>query len=88
MSMTKNHWHDEISMPRHSYSRLASILEISQEELNGLSYEIDEHRSRDGMLYNYFITFYGDHDSEILQKIKGLEEGYYVTLEQIGRAHV
>ncbi|OYQ80861.1 hypothetical protein B9T11_05100 [Wohlfahrtiimonas chitiniclastica] len=81
MSMTKNHWHDEISMPRHSYSRLASILEISQEELNGLSYEIDEHRSRDGMLYNYFITFYGDHDSEILQKIKGLEEGYYVTLE-------
>lgn len=62
-------------------NNLAKILGISQRDLDSLTYDIDEHSSKDGMVYSYFVNFYGDNDPEILKKIKGLEEGYYVTLD-------
>ncbi|WP_148138534.1 hypothetical protein [Wohlfahrtiimonas chitiniclastica] len=64
-----------------SSNNLAKILGISQRDLDSLTYDIDEHRSKDGMLYNHFVNFYGENDPKILRKIKRLEEGSYVTLD-------
>ncbi|MBS7827007.1 hypothetical protein J7624_07590 [Wohlfahrtiimonas chitiniclastica] len=65
-----------------SSNNLAKILGISQRDLNSLIYDISEHSSKDGMIYNYFVNFDSDNnDPKILSKIKGLQDGYYVTLD-------
>jgi hypothetical protein len=55
-------------------SRLASELGITDEELEFLSWEVQENSSDDGLVYSYFLTFYEDGPPGILAKIDGLSE--------------
>lgn len=79
MSSTKNYWHDHIN--NKNYYKLAKLLGISEEDLDQLNYDIDEHRGNSGDLYGYNIMFYEENDPEIMQKIEGLENGNYVSLD-------
>jgi len=61
--------------------KLAGILGISYDELSEIGYEIENNESKDGLLYNYIIEFPDDSNSEILDKINGLEDRKRVWLQ-------
>ncbi|CAA0081429.1 Uncharacterised protein [Zhongshania aliphaticivorans] len=62
------------------YIRLAEILGISWQELQGLDYEINARVSKDGNLYSHNLTFSQENDSYVVKKIKGLSEDWNVEI--------
>jgi len=62
--------------------RLADMLNITYDELNSLSFEIETDQSDDGLIYRYRVEFSDDSPNEILNKIERLEKnGRTVHLE-------
>lgn len=60
---------------------LASHLGISYEELGELSWTIDTNESKDGLIYEYIVTFDESSPAEILEKISGIDlKGRYVYI--------
>ncbi|EKP0260058.1 hypothetical protein JFQ93_001304 [Aeromonas sobria] len=78
MGITKDYWFDRLEIQRNS--RLANLLGITEDELEKISYEIDDNCSKDGMLYEYIVMFDHDNDPTIMNKIDGLTSGGYVSL--------
>ncbi len=64
MGITKEHYCDELER-----SQMAKILEISEEDLLKVNWEIVESRSDDGLVYCYFCYFSDDSDADVLDKI-------------------
>lgn len=60
--------------------KLASELGISYDELLELEWDIDTNESKDGLIYEYIVTFSEESPQNILNKIEGIEEGYIVRL--------
>ena len=56
---------------------IAKKLGITYEELTELDYEVEDgHTSSDGMIYYYIIKFSRNSPKEIIEKIKGVTEGF------------
>ena len=53
--------------------QLASLLEISYDDLSQLSWDIDTNESSDGLVYDYIVTFNDGSPKDILGKIKGID---------------
>ncbi|WP_272571287.1 hypothetical protein [Providencia sp. PROV254] len=80
MSSTKDYWYSQVIDER-ATSRLAGLLGISIDELCQLNYDIVPDLSNDDFLYGYIVTFYGENNPDILEKIDRLESGSYVNLD-------
>lgn len=61
-------------------SRLASILGITQDELDQLDYEIETESGDDDAVYGYRVEFSPSSPKKILRKVKRLEDGCRVNL--------
>ncbi len=61
-------------------ARLASILGISQDELDQLDYEIETDTGNDDAVYGYRVEFADSSPQNILNKIERLEDGCRVNL--------
>lgn len=62
------------------YIHLAEALGISWEELLSLDYEVAANMSKDGMIYGYVVTFDQENDSDVLEKISGIDGNLVVRL--------
>jgi len=60
---------------------LALELQLTFDEMNQLTYEIDQNESDDGLIYNYIVQFDDNNDKEILSKIDGLTEHLWVNVD-------
>ena len=77
------HWKEiAIEMQEQESDRhLADLLGITYDELTELDYELETDESEDGLVYNYRVEFdIGNSPTNILQKIKNLEDGCRVYL--------
>src|SRR5882672_6601783 len=59
---------------------LAKKLGITYEELIQLNHTIDTEESKDGLVYNYIVSFDDDAPRHILDKVKGLDGNNTVWL--------
>ncbi|MDN3526156.1 hypothetical protein QWY79_12860 [Halomonas sabkhae] len=80
MGSTKDYWFDRIEEQKKI--RLANLLEITEDELEKIAYDIEADYSKDGLLYGYVVRFGDDNDPSIMAKIDGLTSGSYVSLSQ------
>lgn len=80
MGSTKDHWFDQIESRKNG--RLATLLGISEDELEQIAYDIEGEYSNDGLLYGYIVRFDDDNDPQIMAKIDALISGTYVVLSQ------
>lgn len=78
MGSTKDYWFDRIEAQNNH--RLASLLGITEDELEQLAYDIGNDCSKDGLLYGYVVSFDEDNDPSIMAKIDGLTSDSYVSL--------
>jgi len=78
MSNIKEWLFDQIEAKRNK--RLADLLGITDDELEQISYEIDDDKSDDGLVYGHIVRFDGDNNPAIMSKIVGLNSGSYVSL--------
>jgi len=60
--------------------KLAKQIGITYDELTQLDYDIHEETSEDGLEYNRYIEFNKDVSPEILKKIKGLDQNYWLYI--------
>lgn len=66
---------------RKADNKLASILGITVSELGQLHYEIEDNVGNDDFLYGYTVQFDVDNcPASILSKVKGLNDGSWVSL--------
>lgn len=61
-------------------SPLAYELGLTDAELDMLEWEVDTNQSKDGLIYNYILTFYDNCPKEILKKIPDLSSGNMVNV--------
>lgn len=80
MGRTKEYWLDRIEAQKNY--RLASVLGITEDELDQISYNIEDNYSNDGLLYGYIVKFDDNNDPSIMAKIVGLTSGSSVSLSQ------
>ena len=60
--------------------KLAKQIGLEYEELMELDYEIHQEESEDGLVYNQYIAFNKDVAPEVLKKIKGLDQNYWLYI--------
>ncbi|WP_316227766.1 hypothetical protein [Bradyrhizobium sp. SZCCHNR3015] len=59
---------------------LATALGITIEELDELDWRLEDHTSKDGLLYGHNVYFGESSDPEVLKKIGGLVNGEWVRI--------
>ncbi len=59
---------------------LALEFQLTYEEMEHLTYDIDTNESSDGQIYNYIIQFNEENDPKILSKIKDLHENNWINI--------
>lgn len=59
---------------------VASALGLSVEELSEQDFDVDEIDGNDGAVYGHRVTFGEGSDSEVLAKIDGLQDGFWVNI--------
>ena len=61
--------------------KLASLLDITVDELSNVNYDIYEDEGYDGALYGYIVKFVSNSPQDILHKIKGLDSNNQVWVD-------
>ena len=61
--------------------KLASLLDITVDELSNVNYDIYEDEGYDGALYGYIVKFDSNSPQDILHKIKGLDSNNQVWVD-------
>ncbi|MFT6624494.1 MAG: flagellar basal body rod protein FlgB [Cycloclasticus sp.] len=62
------------------YTQLADALGITWEELITLEYEVSANMSKDGLIYEYVVTFSEESDKQVLGNVSGLDSNLTVHL--------
>ncbi len=71
-----------IDMENQSEERqLAKLLGLTYDELTSTDYELIPETDKNSVLYNYKLTFPDDTPAAILQKVKGLQEGFSINID-------
>lgn len=70
----------EEKLENEQHNKLAKVLEITPDELSQTEYEIDSNKSKDGVIYDYFVVFDEKSSKEVLNKIKGIDDNRTVSL--------
>jgi predicted CopG family antitoxin len=60
---------------------LAAEFQLTYDEMDTLTYEIDSNLSDDDLVYNYIIQFDNENDPSILAKINGLTEHLWINVD-------
>lgn len=60
---------------------LALELQLTFDEMSRLTYEINQNKNEDGLIYNYIVQFDDSNDKKILSKIDGLTEHLWVNID-------
>ena len=77
MSNTKRYWADTFAERAENAAseKLAKILNISQDELNEVDWEIVADQNKDGFIYGYYVNFGDESNPKILERCGADEDG-------------
>jgi hypothetical protein len=80
MSNTKNYWHDEMMerAERAFSAKIAAGLNIPEEDLENLEWEVVSDHNKDGFIYGYFVNFSEDSDPEVLERLGAKNNTLYI----------
>ncbi len=62
---------------------LALALQLTFDEMSGLTYEISQNKSDDGLVYNHIVQFDDGNNKEVLSKIEGLDEHLWINVDNV-----